>query len=65
MIFIFYITYTLTQRKTLSLSVSSTEAATRDILLKKVFLTISQISQENTCVKHELRVASYELRVTS
>ena len=50
MIFIFYITYTLTQRKTLPLSVSSTEAATRDILLKKVFLTISQISQENTYV---------------
>ena len=27
------------------------EAATRDVLLKKVFLEISQNSQENTCVR--------------
>ena len=32
-------------------SEGNTEAATRDVLWKKVLLEISQDSQENTCVK--------------
>ena len=32
------------------MSQRKTEAATRGLLLKEVFLTISQNSQENTCV---------------
>ena len=33
------------------LSILSTEAATRAVLWKKVFLEISQNSQENTCAR--------------
>ena len=36
---------------TISLSLHMTEAATRGVLLKKVFLEISQNSQENTCAR--------------
>ena len=35
----------------LELSVIGSEAATGDVLLKKLFLKISQYSQENTCVE--------------
>ena len=44
-------THPYTIRATLTLSNIMSEEATRGVLLKKVFLRISQNSQENTCAR--------------
>ena len=40
----------ITEIRITEVRLQSSEAATRGVLLKKVFIKISQISQKNTCV---------------
>ena len=46
-------------RKSLRIIMKNIEAATRGVLGKKVFLEISQNSQENTCVRVSLLITSF------